>query len=416
MQSFVRGRTRAMAGAAVAVLAGVLAAGAAAEPPPPAGPLSLAAAVERALELHPGLRAARLRAAVAAADLAVAGERLNPEATYEVARETPRQSLTLALPLETGGKRARRIAVGEAAAGTVEAELAEAEVELRDAVRRAYFGRRIAEARLSLLEEVRTFSARARDAAEQRFEAGSAPRLEVLQARLALAEAENQANAALGGVTAARAQLNSLLALPPDAAPELTTTLDEGVAPPLDAALALARDASAELALLDRRIEEQRARVALARALQVPDLTPAAAVTWDAEPEFETGWRAALTVSVPLFSRHRAGVRLEDAALAQLVAERDAARQRITGEVTAAAALAAAQQEQYARYRDEILPQALEVERLAGDSYELGQTDVTALLQALRSSRDTRLQSLQAAADFQLALADFERAIGAPLP
>ena len=68
------------------------------------------------------------------------------------------------------------------------------------------------------------------------------------------------------------------------------------------------------------------------------------------------------------------------------------------------------------RYRDVILPQAQQVEQLAQDSYQLGQTGIAALLQALQASRDVRLRSLDAISQFQTALADLERAIGAPLP
>jgi hypothetical protein len=81
-------------------------------------------------------------------------------------------------------------------------------------------------------------------------------------------------------------------------------------------------------------------------------------------------------VALPIFTRHRAGVALEQATLTQLTAARDATLARVTGEVAGAAALADAQRAQYLRYRDQIVPQALEVERLAEDSYRLGQTGI----------------------------------------
>ena len=96
--------------------------------------------------------------------------------------------------------------------------------------------------------------------------------------------------------------------------------------------------------------------------------------------------------------------------------ERQAALLRINGDVTAAAATAEAQRRPYVRYRDEILPQAQQVEQLAQDAYQLGQTGIAALLQALQATRDVRLRSLDAVSQFQTALADLERAIGAPLP
>ena len=53
---------------------------------------------------------------------------------------------------------------------------------------------------------------------------------------------------------------------------------------------------------------------------------------------------------------------------------------------------------------------------MAEDSYRLGQTGLAALLQALQASRDIQLRSLQTASDFQDALSQLERAIGAPIP
>jgi outer membrane protein TolC len=78
--------------------------------------------------------------------------------------------------------------------------------------------------------------------------------------------------------------------------------------------------------------------------------------------------------------------------------------------------MAQAQRQLYARYRDEILPQAQQVEQLAQDAYQLGQTGIATLLPALQATRDVRLRSLDAVSQFQNALADLERAIGAPLP
>jgi cobalt-zinc-cadmium efflux system outer membrane protein len=378
--------------------------------------LTFAAAVERALGANPTLVAARLRRAIDVAGVGVARERLNPEMRVEFERETPTRAYSLALPLEIGGKRARRIELGEATVRAGEAEFQVTVLEVRSSVRRAYFSTVIAEARTSVLDEVNAFATRSRDAARDRFQAGSVPRLDLLQAELALAQVENDAIAARAAAGAARTQLNALLALPLDSRIPLPTSIDEASLAPADAAVARALSSSAELMALDRRIEQQRARLALARALQVPDVTPEAALTRGSEPEFDTGWRAAVTVSLPLFTRHRAGVDVEQAAIAQLTADRTAAAARISGEVASASTRAEAQRQQYVKYRDQILPQALEVERMAEDSYRLGQTGIAALLQALQASRDARLRSLQVAADFQNALADLERAIGAPIP
>jgi outer membrane protein, heavy metal efflux system len=380
------------------------------------GPLTLQGAVERAMAANPTIAAARLRGPINLAGLAVARERLNPEAFVEIEKETPKQAFGVAVPLELGGKRAKRIAVGEATIRAGEAELAATVAQVRNDVRRAYFGQLVAEARLMLMQELQGLTGRARDAAQARFDAGSSPRLEVLQAQLSLAAAENEAAAAAGVATAARAQLNALLALPLEAATPLANTLDAGELLTTDAALMLAQTTSAELMSLDRQIEAQRAKVVLAQALRVPDAVPAFTLTHDAQPEFTYGWRAGVAVSLPLFTTHRAGVLVEQTTLDQLTLARQATLSRISGEVTAAAVRAQAQRQLFLRYRDQIIPQALQVEQLAQDAYQLGQTGITALLQSLQATRDVRLRSVDAVDQFHTALADLERGIGAPLP
>jgi cobalt-zinc-cadmium efflux system outer membrane protein len=306
--------------------------------------------------------------------------------------------------------------VSEATIHAGEAELTATIAQVRNEVRRAYYEVLVAEARLLVLSELRDLSQRVRDTAQARFDAGDAPRLEVLQASLVLAAAENETIAVQGVSVAARTRLNALIGQPLDTSQRLSTSLDAGGPVEVDAALNLARTGSATLALLDRQIEQQRARLALAHALRTPDLVPTATLTHDAEPEFTYGWRAGLAVTVPIFTTHSAGVAVEQTTLDQLMAQRQAAVQRMTGEVTAAAAAAEAHRQTYIRYRDLILPQAQQVEQLAQDSYQLGQTGIASLLQSLQASRDLRLRSLDAVSELQAAIADLEQAIGAPLP
>ena len=382
----------------------------------PVGSLTLGAAVERAMAANPTIAAARLRGPINLASLAVARERLNPEGSIELEKETPKEAYGLAVPLELGGKRAKRIAVGEATVRAGEAEIAATVALVRNDVRRAYYAQVVAQERLTLLREQRDLQLRARDTAQARFDAGSAPRLEVMQAQLTLAAAENEATAAEGVAAAARAALNALLAQPLDTPTILSTNVDTGEPLGTGPALTLAQMASTELLSLDRQIEAQRARVTLADALRVPDLTPTFTLTHRSEPDFTYGWRAGAAITLPLFTRHRAGVLVEQTTLDQLIAQRQATLLRIQGEVTAASQRAQAQRQLFVRYRDQIIPQAQQVEQLAQDAYQLGQTGIAALLQALQATRDIRLRSLDAIDQFQTALADLERAIGAPLP
>jgi len=392
----------------------LLARAAAAQQPAPTE-LTVQAAVERALSANPTIAAARLAGAVNAAGLAVARERLNPEFSVELERETPKHAFGLAVPLELGGKRDKRVAVSEATIAVGDAELAATIAQVRNDVRRTYFDAVAADARLVLLRELRDLAQRTRDTAQARFDSGDAPRLEVVQADLALATADNDVTGARGAAAAARTRLNALLGQPADTAPSLSTPLDEASGTPVSVPPDLI-GRSTSIAVIDRQLDAQRARLRLADALRTPDLTPSAALTHDSRPDFVLGWRAGLSVTLPVFASHKAGVLVEQRTLEQLMATRDATMLRLTADVSAAATAAEAQRQVHVRYRDTIVPQAQQLERLAQDAYELGQTGIAALLQSLQSARDVRLRSLDAAAQFQASLADLERAIGAPLP
>ena len=125
--------------------------------------LSLQAAMERAFAANPTIAAARLSRAINVAGLAAAGEYLNPDVFVEIEKDTPKQAFGFVMPLELGGKRAKRIAVSEATLRAGDAELSATIAQVRNDVRRAYFDVAVAEERLVILRDLRDLSRRARD-------------------------------------------------------------------------------------------------------------------------------------------------------------------------------------------------------------------------------------------------------------
>jgi len=346
------------------------------------------------------------------AGIDVARERPNPEASFEAGRDTPHEAFSIGVPLEFGGKRARRIDVANATLARTAAEIAVQSLEVRRSVRLAYFELVAAASRVEVTTELRGFAERTRNAARDRFQSGAAPRLEAVQTELALAQADNEQEAARGRLEAARAELNTLLGLPPDAPANPSDGFDVGN-PPADLAAVIA--ASPDIVAIDREIDEAVARERLARALRTPDSTVSGGMLFDSPPEFTYGWKAGVAITLPIFTRHDAGVRVETARVAQLRAQRDARVLELTGQATAAAARARAARQRYLRYRDEIVPQLSTMETMAEDSYRSGQTGLAAFLQAMQAAREVRLLATDAGLEYQSALADLERALGGPI-
>lgn len=384
-------------------------------PARPVSGLTLEAALAIAVQSNPHLAAARLKRPVDASGIDVAAERPNPELSYELGRDTPRHSFLFTLPIELGGKRSSRVALARAAASSGEAALAQEELSLRNDVRRAYFELAAAEARVTAAGDLRSLALRARDAAQTRLSLGDAPRLELLQAELALASADNDLTTATATVAANRAALNTLLGRGPDTAVTTADALTTRGLPPAEVALQRANAASVDLAALDAAIAEQTSRRALAKAMTTPDVAIGAGFTSGVPDEFTAGWRATASLTLPLFTRHQASVQQEDAELVHLRAERTAVAADIAGHLAEARARAAAAESQLDRFERDILPRALEVERMAEDSYRSGQSNLATLLQMLQSSREMRYRALDAGLDYQLAVADVERAIGATI-
>jgi cobalt-zinc-cadmium efflux system outer membrane protein len=380
-----------------------------------ADPLTLEDAFALAAASSPALAAARLEVPIATAAIGVARQRQNPDLAIESARETPHDALSLTFPIETAGKRGRRIDVAEAVAATSEATLVRATIELRVKVRRAFYALCAAERSATEASQLGELAARTSAAVSERFNSGDAPKLELLQAEMAAAQAASEAATARVVVETRRTALNVLLGRAPEAATLVRGDLGEGRVPDQAAATALAISSNRELAVLDRRLEEQDQRVRLARAQRWPDFDLTAAVTHD-DPEFDWGWRAGVSSTLPLFHHHRAEARVEEAILAQLRAQRDAQAAEIRGTVVSAWSLADARAREYATYRDQVLVTASEVESMVEESYRSGQSGLLAMIQSISAVRDARARAINAGQTYQEALADLEQAMGAPIP
>ena len=391
----------------------VVAAGAAQAQQPPA--LTFDAAVGQALAANKAIAAARLTRPVDQAAIGVAREHPNPEVSFESNRDAPRQTLTGSFPIEMGGKLQSRVNVATAAAATGEAEVDRVIAGIKNEVRRAYFAVVAADRRAALADELQTLMGRARDTVQARFQAGDVAQIEVVAAEMDFEDAAGQVTATRGEAAAVRAELNTLLGRPPGSPLTLADDFASTPLPPAAGVLAQAQAEHAGLRLLDRQMAEQTARRDLAKSMQTPDITIGAGLLMNASPDFNFGWRGALTMTVPVFTQHKAGVAVEEAALARLRAGREAVIADMAGGVAAALARASSARDQFDAFQARILPRAIDLQQKAEDAYRSGQTSIGPYLLALQQARAVRARGLDAGLAYQLALADLERAIGASI-
>src|SRR4029079_5696845 len=139
--------------------------------------LSLTDALARAAEASPAAVAARTARPIDVGGIAVAPQRPNPDVGFEYDKQTPHCAFTGTVPIEISGKRQRRIDVANATLAVTDAETARITTDVRADVRRAYFTAVAANRRITVAQELEALAARARDAAQERFQTGAAPRL-----------------------------------------------------------------------------------------------------------------------------------------------------------------------------------------------------------------------------------------------
>lgn len=394
-----------------------LAAGFACAPACAAAPLTLDAAVARALHANPALRAAGHE--VAAQEGSIAQARALPNPTLEFVREgQDRANRTttaqLGIPIELGGKRGARVD-----AARREQDLAVAE---RDALRArvradtiaAFHDAVAASEQVRLAQELAALAGQAADAAARRVDAGKAPPLEATRARVAQANARIEALQAARELESARIRLAALwggnsadIEVSAPATPEIPA------AAPLDQLAArivlspTSRRAQAELAHRQSLVRAEQAR-------RTPDVTLIVGTRRET-PEQQRQAVLGVSLPLPLFDRNGgallASLRRVDKAHDELEAE----RVRLQAELAQAHARLAAAVQEAAMIGSDIVPGAREAFQLASRGYELGRFGLLDVLDAQRAYAQARHQHNKAVADAHRAAADIERLLG-PAP
>ena len=211
------------------------------------------------------------------------------------------------------------------------------------------------------------------------------------------------------------AQVNALLARPPDAPLAAATPPRIPAAEMPFASLAeRLRDRNPELAAERARQDSAERSRELAYRNRYPDF--ALAVSPIQRDSRLADWDVMFEVTIPLQQgTRRAQEREAEAMVAAAAARREVTLQRAIGELGTALAQLAAAREIGRLTETSLLPQARVNLQAALAAYETGKVDFAALLDAERQVRQVRLNLLAAQVEAQMRLAEIERLIGEDL-
>ena len=378
-------------------------------------PLTFQAALELAIASNLDLAAARRGRAVREAEVRTAGQHPNPDVAFETTQDSPHQTLSLDVPFEPW-KRSRRIAVAQELLKLADVEDAAALQALRRGVRLAFYGLVAADEGVALATAMGDVAKRVREVAQARFDEGVAPRLDVMQAELGQRRAQADLELVRSARASAQAELDALLNRPPAQPIAVAADVaDSAPLPPVDQALARAAAGNAELRAAENEVAVEERRLGLLKAERIPTPVFSVGALFDAPGEFDVGYRAGLTLAVPLFDRSQGQLAGSLAKGEQARLRRDALRRSVEAKTFAAHARAVAQRAQVQAYRETLVPTATAIESLAEEGYRLGRNPVLAVLDAQRTLRDAKSEYLASLLSYQTALADLEDVLGGPI-
>ena len=251
---------------------------------------------------------------------------------------------------------------------------------------------------------------------EARFNAGTAAKLDIVKGQVDVAQAENDLIANERGIANARAGLNRLLGRVLGASIEPADTLGIPVVPTdLDRLEKLAMLSRPELRGLARQRESAKSQERLAQQYFLPDVTLGLSRNniYGTEPTYTTS----IGIDVPIFFwQHQRG---EVAEAKHHELELAASYRDVTAQVgqdlrnSYSTASIALRQVQF--LAEKLVPSAEEQYRIASSSYALGGSSALEVIDAQRTLLDARNQYTTALGALNDAVADLERATGAPL-
>ena len=378
--------------------------------------LTLAQALDMANRQNLDLIAARAQRAVAAAGVRIAGQRPNPTGNFTALRDDPHEGWWFDIPLELGSKRGRRIDLARAQGVLTDDDVAALERLTRQNVRDAFFGLALARGVTTAKNDAVNLAKRLRDIAQQRYETGDVPQLEVFQADLVLSQAQADYQVAQQDEKVALSVLDALLNEPPATNWDLITPLEELPAEPaLNDLLTRAANSNYDLQRITQQEKIEQSQRALYQAERIPNLTVSLGMDYNSPHNFRYGPRSQVSMEVPIFMRYQGEIAQSDASLLALEDQATATRRAVEGHVESAFLQLDSREAQARLYKDSLMPAADKLEGMAEESYKAGKANILSVLDAQKNVQAVREQYLQSLLAVQQAFAQLEATVGTPL-
>ncbi len=302
----------------------------------------------------------------------------------------------------------------------------------RGQVRRLYAELIMAKELAATQDDLVVLTKRLHSYANQRFEKGSVPKLDVHRAQLAVIQAELDAEQAHILIDRSREQLNILIGRAADASINLPPLLYEssaedsnGLLPNLSRSMPLrtrlvqeAFNSRFELKVAEKAESVAREQLKIARAENFPKGQVNTGLMVEDRINSIRSRRVPYVqtqIFFPVFDRQQGRIARSKAEINQWSKTVISQRNQIESEVALAYRRVEMARAKIRKYLQEAIPTSNQITKSADLGYKFGQTDITAVLDVQQRNILLRTQYLQSVLEYQLALNDLEQAVGHPL-
>lgn len=381
-----------------------------------AGPRAITFAQARAAawKAGPEVLLAQRRAGVAAAQVSVAGALANPTVTFTTARQTARLGSSISLPVPLFNQRGRAVEAAESEAGSAQLDVAAMAVEARSAASAAWIDLWEAQEHARLLRQASAETERVAQIADQKFQAGAGPQVDVVRTRADRVRAATEAASADLATGAAAARLAIWV-------DQGETSLQATGAPgfagrPGDVDRLFQEVAEAPALRRDRAdVAAAGARVRLEQRLRWPIVNLLLSINQGDPTLPGTDVIAGVSLDAPLLNQR--GGAIARARAEQAVAETTLAtdQRRLNAQLADAIARSDAAGSRAAALARDVLPLLEQTRQMTEEGYRDGRVDLLRVLDAQRVVLETRIAEVEARAAWQRALVDVEHAAGVTL-
>ena len=379
-----------------------------------------------AFYFHPSLEVARAQWLVAQAGLKTAGAMPNPSVSVAPGYDSQIPGnyspwlvpVTFDIPIETAGKRGKRIAEAEKISESARWNFVSAIWKIRSGVRASLLDLKISERRADLLQQQFSAQQQIVKLLQQRFDAGEISRPELTTAQIALNKTQLDLSDALSKKSAAHSHLAEALGVSEAALDGENLNLDfsTGGAEALTSAdarsIALRSRADILGALADYAAAEADLRLEVAK--QYPDLHFGPGYAWNNGNVGDNQWSLGLTLELPILDQNQGPIAEAEARRKLAAAKFVELQSQVIGEIDRAVAGWRVAQAQL-KTGNELLAAERKQRQSVATQFKYGEADYLDSISAQMELDNANLAQLENEAQLQQAFGQLEDALQSPL-